>query len=215
MNTPARDLFTPPKAAPIKYDLVRHSPSYTARIFDHDKFKALISECASAIAVLQPVLGFDILVGCGHSGTPLVTALSLETDLPMILIRKGECAGDDRMANGMLKPTGRYLIIDDLIESGDTVRACRQAINAATEERGLEPMMPAGILLYEERFDEFYDSDTDPSERVPSFHFSSSEGKVRLVRINREEWCSGPVVPGTPWFPPVNVPVYYSPDATR
>jgi len=89
--------------------------------------------------------------------------------MPILAVRKkGESAHDDYKANGFMFPDEtRYLIIDDLIASGDTIHRIVESIQKthkkAAESLEVGKIAPAGILLY--------DSWGGPKGRIQEFEF--------------------------------------------
>jgi hypothetical protein len=96
--------------------------SYTRKIFHPDRFRTLVHEAAEYVQKLQkkhPEI--QALAACGHSGAMLMGALSYELGLPQIAVRKElSFSHDGNMVNGWLGCEG-YLIVDDLISSGNTI----------------------------------------------------------------------------------------------
>ncbi|MCC5830732.1 MAG: orotate phosphoribosyltransferase [Phycisphaeraceae bacterium] len=72
------------------------------------------------------------LAGAELGGIPLVTATSLETNLPAILVRNSKKDyGTQRMIEGVLEPGERVVLLEDIVTSGgqsvEAVNILRQA----------------------------------------------------------------------------------------
>ncbi len=81
-------------------------------------------------------IAFDILVFRGFSGALVGPTVALRVGKPWALVRKpGDTAHSCRHVEG--KAEGRYVIIDDFIDSGETVLAIQQTI-AEEFERSME-----------------------------------------------------------------------------
>lgn len=80
-----------------------------------------------AIAVeLKPMIPTDteILAGLEMGGIPIATALSLETGLPMTLVRKqAKAYGTEKLAEGPDIAGKKLLVVEDVVTSGGQVIA--------------------------------------------------------------------------------------------
>jgi len=130
------------------------APDYTQKIFTPGDFKTLVNRTAAKVRFLQKKLGVNTLVGCGNSGVPLVSAVSFKLTLPFFAVRKRVDGHSATRANGYLLAKGcRYLIIDDLISTGATMRRIVKNVRLEVDEDGAHKLpMPVGILLYHETF---------------------------------------------------------------
>lgn len=161
------------------------APGHTSNIFDPIKLKILTKYTVAVTRHLKKILDFNTLAVCGHSGIVLGTLVSTKLKMPLLVVRKdGDQAHDDLKVNGYRSEECKYLILDDLISSGNTIRhVLRQIYETAQRKNdmaraaGHNPWSlptPAGILLYEsfgggkECYDwnskEFYGSDVPGSD---------------------------------------------------
>lgn len=111
-----------PKLTLPKWDLSSgyDHPSYTHKIFRPDEFRKLVLKAEKKLLAIHQVTPFEAIAGTGNSAMPLLGALSYKMGVPMIAVRKdGEKRHDDRNVNGRTR--SRYVIVDDLIDSGATV----------------------------------------------------------------------------------------------
>lgn len=134
------------------------APSHTQQVFDPRSFKKLVTNTAKALGILGKTLKFNCLAATGNSGNLLAGALSYKLGLPLLIVRKsGDECHDDLKVNGFRPDEAvRYLIIDDLVSSGATVRRIMEQIEKAGQrERADETYrfapVPecAGVLLYD------------------------------------------------------------------
>jgi adenine/guanine phosphoribosyltransferase-like PRPP-binding protein len=95
--------------------------------FDHATQKTQITVDTICHELQNPKLGkVDLIVGTGFSGTLLLAAIYLQSGIPFGAIRKdinNTHSGRDVETGGIesLKEVQRYVIIDDFIESGETI----------------------------------------------------------------------------------------------
>ncbi len=92
--------------------------------FDKYRFESdplLLARIAEQMAGLVPA-GTEILAGLELGGVPVATALSLQTGLPQIFVRKARKAyGTKRLAEGPEFTGKRVTIVEDIITTGGTV----------------------------------------------------------------------------------------------
>lgn len=107
------------------------------RYFDKYRFESdptLLREVAARMARLLPD-GIDRLAGLEMGGIPLATAISLQTGLPVVFVRKkpkeyGTC----NLAEGGFSPGERVAVIEDVITTAGQVVRSADALG----ELGLE-----------------------------------------------------------------------------
>ena len=94
------------------------------RYFDKYRFEAdpvLLAEIAAAMRDLVPS-GVDALAGLEMGGIPLVTALSRETGIPVVFVRKvAKEHGTCRLAEGGEIHGRRLLVVEDVVTSGGQI----------------------------------------------------------------------------------------------
>ncbi len=101
------------------------APNYTRKVFDPKAFPILTKRMIKAAKAIMATTPFNMLAGCGNSGLPLLGAMGLRLKMPILACRKsGDSAHDDAKVNGHIVE-GKYLIIDDLISTGSTVKWIR------------------------------------------------------------------------------------------
>ena len=92
--------------------------------FDKYRFEAqpaLLREIAKQMAPLIPA-GTEILAGLEMGGIPVATALSLETGLPVVFVRKkAKDYGTCKFAEGLEIKGTKVCIIEDVVTTGGQV----------------------------------------------------------------------------------------------
>jgi orotate phosphoribosyltransferase len=115
-------------AAYLEGDFVLSSGQRSRYYLDKYLFSTeprLLGAIARHLAPLVP-LGTQRLAGVELGGVPLVTALSLESGLPFVIVRKGQKEhGTARRIEGVLKPGERVTLVEDIWTTA------RQAVAAA------------------------------------------------------------------------------------
>lgn len=124
-------------------------PDYTRQIYS-DGFSSLIDRLAIRVMEIQEAHPFDAIVGCGHSGLPVLGALSYVLRIPIITVRKGTTdSHSTNLVEGHLSfPRPSYLIVDDLVSSGETVGHMVWAIEDRLQTIGYHTGACVGVLTY-------------------------------------------------------------------
>lgn len=99
------------------YNLVSHNRV----LFKPDDLRKTVNNICYDLKRLKRVLDYNALVGIGHSGSPLLGALSYKLGIPIGIVRKK--VEEDKSTHGLGAIRGlRYVFIDDLIDQGTTIR---------------------------------------------------------------------------------------------
>lgn len=115
-------------------------PSHTRNIFDITTLPNLVKSTCRVVLHLKKKLKFDAIAVCGHSGLIIGGAVAAQLGIPLIAVRKDitKVFGDGNMVNMHLDlPTGRplrYLILDDLIVMGRTIKHIIAEINDVSND---------------------------------------------------------------------------------
>ena len=115
------------------YDIAHLTGQFTLRsgatsteYFDKYRFESdpsLLRDIAAAMAPLLPP-GVDALAGLELGGVPLATALSFETGLPALFVRKqAKTYGTCQLAEGGSVDGKRVVVVEDVVTSGGQVIA--------------------------------------------------------------------------------------------
>jgi orotate phosphoribosyltransferase len=146
----------------LRGEFVLRSGIVADRYFDKYRFESdpvLLSAVAEALAPRVPP-DVDALAGLEMGGIPLVTALSRETGLPALFVRKtAKEYGTRRLAEGGEIEGRRLLVVEDVVTSGGQIvlstadlRARGAMVERALcvidrESGGREKLAAAGIAL--------------------------------------------------------------------
>ncbi len=116
------------KAAYLEGDFLLSSGQRSRYYMDKYRFSTdprLLRPIALGLAGLLPA-GLTCLAGVELGAVPLVTAVSLETGLPFVIVRKGaKDYGTAKLIEGVLPPDSRIGLIEDVLTTA------AQAIRAA------------------------------------------------------------------------------------
>lgn len=116
---------------------------YLQQIYNTKEFKKLVVRVGHKIERLSEKYDFDAIAFRGTSGAAMAYPLSYLMNIPLICVRKSAEPSHGSLVEGN---TGinSYLILDDLISEGKTIRAIVKAIQK--ENFSAECV---GILLYD------------------------------------------------------------------
>lgn len=135
--------------------------SYMQSTLRPDELKKLIDEIAPVMLDLQKKLKFDVIAFRGFSGASVAFPLSYATGIPLLLVRKADADGRPidsshgwALEGNFGTDINRYIILDDFICSGDTVRSTIRTINTNVTRKwpdpDTKPKFPkcVGIVMY-------------------------------------------------------------------
>lgn len=89
---------------------------------------ALRAIATSFAAMVDTMLGVDVIAGCETSGISIAAATSLETNLPWVYIRKQEKGhSENRVVEGTRRSELVGVLVDDVIATGATKAALIKA----------------------------------------------------------------------------------------
>lgn len=115
-------------AAYLKGDFPLSSGRKSNYYFDKYLFETrpqLLAQVANCLSEMLP-LDTQKLAGTEIGGIPLVTALSLRTSLPFVIVRKTQKPyGTARWIEGTLEPGEKVVLVEDIVTTG------QQALRAA------------------------------------------------------------------------------------
>jgi orotate phosphoribosyltransferase len=117
------------KAAYLEGDFLLSSGQRSKYYLDKYRFStdpALLKPIAEGLAGLLPS-GLTMLAGVELGAVPLVAALSLETGLPFVIVRKGaKDYGTAKLIEGVLRAEARLALVEDVLTTaGQAIRAAQ------------------------------------------------------------------------------------------
>lgn len=134
-----------------------------ARRIGNGYHTALLNEFEghSLIAKFAPLIkgiDFEGFVGRGLSGTIPASILAYDMRKKLLIVRK-EAEKTASHAYGLLEGwlAGSYIIVDDFISTGDTIRAIRMHVTNAHQNTNLPPPIFKAILLTKTESSSFKD----------------------------------------------------------
>ena len=93
---------------------------------------ALLAQAATAYAALLAALPCDRIAGVPYAALPIGTAVAIESDKPLIYMRKeAKTHGLGKVIEGLWQPGERVVIIEDLITSGGSIIQTAEQLRAA------------------------------------------------------------------------------------
>ena len=94
---------------------------------------------------------FDAIAFSGSSGCALAFSIAATLTMPLIYVRKqGEKShGSMVECNNYKKEIKTYLIVDDFVDTGNTVEYIVERIKEFTSKQGAFPAKPIGVLCFD------------------------------------------------------------------
>jgi adenine/guanine phosphoribosyltransferase-like PRPP-binding protein len=115
-------------------------PYYEVAVHDPKRLRRIVKVFGPLIKKLKP----DGIAARGLSGIAAASALSYETGIPLIVVRKGWDKQHSSMPVQGPPDVNQYVIVDDMIATGATM----QAIVAGVQKNWGESVKLKGIFLY-------------------------------------------------------------------
>ena len=115
--------------------------AYLFDVYSPKEYKKIVARVTKAIRKQKKILKFQAIAFTGSSGAALAYPISFITKIPLIHVRKGKSHGNS--IEGGNHDIERYVILDDLIDTGATVK---RIFNKIKQEGEVECV---GILLYD------------------------------------------------------------------
>jgi adenine/guanine phosphoribosyltransferase-like PRPP-binding protein len=115
--------------------------SYLEKVYYPNEFARLIKKMTAALKTFEKKNPFDAIAFRGTSGAAVAYPLSIALKIPLICVRKGN-------SHSYMKVEGcidamKYIIVDDFIESGKTMKAIVNSIKKVNKKS-----VPIQIFLY-------------------------------------------------------------------
>ncbi len=123
---------------------------YSRHQFQHEELRATAQRIAKRIPELLHSLGADAVVVTGKSGMSVAFAAMMFADLPLVVVRKRGENSHGSMIDGVEGLVVRkYIILDDFVSSGDTVRTIVRDMEQYANACGVEAPQPVGVACYD------------------------------------------------------------------
>jgi orotate phosphoribosyltransferase len=123
------------EAAYLEGDFVLSSGQRSKYYLDKWRFETkpeLLSEIARALAELLPSPKPDRVAGVELGGVPLATALSLETGIPSLIVRRQEKEyGTAKGIEGVFESGERVVLVEDVLTTAGQAIAAAQRLSEA------------------------------------------------------------------------------------
>ncbi len=118
----------------ITGEFVLRSGKISHEYFDKYQFESrpeLLTEIAKQLLPLLPI-DFDAFAGLEMGGIPIATALSIETNKPMVFVRKkAKEYGTCKFAEGVDIVNKKIVVVEDVVTSGGQVILSTNDLRAA------------------------------------------------------------------------------------
>lgn len=115
------------------------------------KLKIVVDRVAKKLKKLQKKVPFDTIVFRGNSGACVAFPLAYKMQIPVVFCRKEReivpSHGDAFEGSGNMV---NYVILDDFISSGETVKEIYKKVQALAKDRQCVDVKCVGIVLYAE-----------------------------------------------------------------
>lgn len=125
-----------------------------------DKYGQLVDRIADQLEALRKKQSFTGMVFRGLSGAALAYPLSARLHIPLICVRKKDENSHGRDVEGPQANVRRYIILDDFIETGQTIKDLLKAMddqNKWNKPSKHNRVRCSGIVLYAEKYSEYWD----------------------------------------------------------
>jgi len=120
--------------------------AYIESILYTKSFKIIVNRVIKKVKHLQPKLKIDAIACRGVSGSSVAFATSYVIGLPIIYVRKPtENSHGDKIESCGASKHKNYIIIDDFIDTGTTVKEIIKSIKTNYDD-----IVCVGVLLYDE-----------------------------------------------------------------
>lgn len=116
--------------------------SYHSVLLAPAALRLKVHEIAAKVTEIKQAVPFEAIAVRGVSGLGMGAAVSYETGIPLVIVRK---PGEQSHGNQVEGPglIAKFLVLDDIISSGETMRTIIGALN---------PAECVGVLLYSDSF---------------------------------------------------------------
>jgi hypothetical protein len=155
--------------------------NYLGAFFKQSVFFATLQRCCVALKEMNDTIGFDTIVVRGMSGALMGGAVRAITGYPLTILRKRAERSHSWMdAEGTIElfKINKYIFLDDLVDSGKTLKIVHKEMNRLAKESRNTPIEMVGIVLYA----------TAPS-RYSRPSLSQVEHKFKIKTVKKISFC--------------------------
>ncbi len=103
-------------------------------LLEHSKRERTIDKAIKSLK--RAKIKFDTIVSCGLSGALVAPVVAAALEKQLVIVRKGERTHGDEVEIEWNSDVGNYLIIDDLVESGRTIKRIRATVDGPHKYEG-------------------------------------------------------------------------------
>jgi len=142
---------------------------YLENVFDYVDMRKTVSSVARKIKILKNSIKIDAVAFTGNSGAGIAYPLFFKTGIPLICVRKDKenSHGKHVESTNFTKKHISYIILDDLICNGDTVRTIVRDIDSYYYGISDIKFECTGILLYLDAKSDYFPNINN--KRIPVF----------------------------------------------
>ena len=133
---------------------MKFDSSYLYCIYHNpEEYRRLIKRITKKVLLLKKTLKFHAIAFRGTSGAAMAYPISAATSIPLICVHKPVDKSHGGLVEGSSKiDVKKYIIIDDFIATGATIRAIIKEIDV---RRGRYSVKCVGIILYGDDYNTF------------------------------------------------------------
>lgn len=128
---------------------MRFGTAYLDSIYQSPlKYKRLVNKIADQLISLKKKTKFNAIAFRGSSGAALAYPLSIQLNIPIICVRKSREPSHGFSIEGTQRNIKKYIIIDDFMEHGKTIKAILMAMDKKKDYFNEGKAECIGIVLY-------------------------------------------------------------------
>lgn len=120
------------------------------------EWRQVVKTAVRNVRAMKRDMGFDAIAFCGSSGASIAFSLTEKLEIPIIYVRKdGEKAHGNTVESNCSEPINKYLIVDDFVASGGTVRYIIETIDKICVSKVARPPECVGAYMFDTVVDGF------------------------------------------------------------
>lgn len=155
---------------------MRFATSYLDSVFESPtRFGQLVDKITDKMITLQVEVPFQAIAFRGASGAAMAYPISAQLNIPLIYVRKPRELSHGLSIEGTNKNITKYIIVDDFIETGKTIKEIIKAIDKAKNcyPELHCPIKCVGIVLYGEsnRYNDFVGNFDYKDKKIPIYYW--------------------------------------------